>query len=55
MTLPPLPKDTPIITHCGGGFRGNLGKEFLIKNGYTNVINGCGPKKPEEWSLFGHL
>ena len=36
--------DTPIITHCGGGGRGQKAKEYLEKNGYTNVVNGGGPK-----------
>lgn len=53
----PLPevedKDTPIITHCGGGGRGQKAKDFLISNGFTNVLNGGGPKETECWSEFG--
>jgi rhodanese-related sulfurtransferase len=53
----PLPtvssKDTPIITHCGGGTRGQQAKEFLIANGFTNVLNGGGPWKKDLWAVFG--
>lgn len=53
----PLPedtaKDTAIITHCGGGGRGQKAKDFLEKNGYTNVLNGGGPKETECWAEFG--
>jgi rhodanese-related sulfurtransferase len=45
--------DTPIITHCGGGGRGQKAKEYLIKNGYTNVMNGGGPKETECWAEYG--
>jgi rhodanese-related sulfurtransferase len=47
--------DTPIITHCGGGGRGQAAKEYLEKNGYTNVMNGGGPKETECWAEFGSL
>ena len=54
MPLPTnLDKDTPIITHCGGGGRGQLAKEFLEKAGFANVVNGGGPKETENWALFG--
>ena len=55
MPLPPdsVPKDAPIITHCGGGGRGQLAKEYLESNGYTRVINGAGPKETELWKLYG--
>mmetsp|Transcript_46029 Transcript_46029/g.68531 ORF Transcript_46029/g.68531 Transcript_46029/m.68531 type:complete len:148 (-) Transcript_46029:157-600(-) len=55
MPLPPddVPKDTPIITHCGGGGRGQKAKDFLEAAGYTNVVNGGGPKDTENWALFG--
>lgn len=54
MQLPDLEdKNTPIITHCGGGGRGQQSKEFLEKNGYTNVLNGGGPKEKECWAEFG--
>ena len=53
MPLPEVPKDTPIITHCGAGGRGQLAKEFLIANGFSNVINGGGPKEKECWEIYG--
>jgi len=54
MPLPDIPKDTPIIAHCGaGGRRTELAKEFLIKHGFTNVVNGGGPQEPENWAIFG--
>ena len=53
----PLPegvsKDAPIITHCGGGGRGQLAKEFLEANGFTNVVNGGGPKETDCWAEYG--
>ena len=54
----PLPaddvaKDTPIITHCGGGGRGQKAMDFLMKNGFTKVLNGGGPKETECWKVFG--
>jgi rhodanese-related sulfurtransferase len=45
--------DTPIITHCGGGGRGQLAKDFLESKGYTSVMNGGGPKEKECWAEFG--
>ena len=53
MPLPDVPLDTPIITHCGGGGRGQKAKEFLEKNGYTLVLNGGGTKETECWAQFG--
>jgi rhodanese-related sulfurtransferase len=54
----PLPtnnidKDTPIITHCGGGGRGQLAKEYLEQQGFTRVLNGGGPKETECWAVYG--
>jgi rhodanese-related sulfurtransferase len=41
MPLPnDVPLDTPIITHCGGGGRGQMAKDFLQQHGFTNVLNG---------------
>ena len=54
MDIPNADKDTPIITHCGGGGRGQLAKEFLESHGFTNVINGGGPKEVDCWAEFGH-
>ena len=54
MPLPDLKdKATPIITHCGGGGRGQKAKDFLEENGFTNVVNGGGPKETECWAEFG--
>jgi len=43
----------PIITHCGGGGRGQKAKEFLEANGFGNVKNGGGPEDEECWATFG--
>mmetsp|Transcript_16671 Transcript_16671/g.19210 ORF Transcript_16671/g.19210 Transcript_16671/m.19210 type:complete len:154 (-) Transcript_16671:256-717(-) len=55
MPLPPetLDKDTPLITHCGGGGRGQKARDFLESKGYTNVLNGAGPKETELWKVYG--
>jgi len=53
MELPAVDKDTPIITHCGGGGRGQKAKEYLMENGFTNVLNGGGPKETECWAEYG--
>ena len=53
MPMPEVDLDTPIITHCGGGGRGQKAKDFLEKNGFTNVLNGGGPKETECWNEFG--
>ena len=53
MPLPDVDKDTPIITHCGGGGRGQKAKDYLMANGFTNVMNGGGPKETECWAEFG--
>ena len=43
----------PIITHCGGGGRGQKAKDYLLANGFTNVLNGGGPEDAECWAVFG--
>ena len=48
-------KDTPIITHCGGGGRGQKTKVYLESLGYSNVLNGGGPNVPEHWEYFVSL
>lgn len=53
MPLPEVAKDTPIITHCGGGGRGQKAKDFLLANGFSNVLNGGGPKEKDCWAEFG--
>ena len=46
---------TPIVTHCGGGGRGQKAKDFLMSQGYVNVINGGGPAVEELWEKIGSL
>jgi rhodanese-related sulfurtransferase len=53
MPIPDVAKDTPIITHCGGGGRGQKAKDFLEENGFTKVLNGGGPKETDCWAEFG--
>ena len=53
MPLPDVDRVTPIITHCGGGGRGQKAKDYLMANGFTNVLNGGGPKETECWAEFG--
>ena len=53
MPLPDVDRETPIIAHCGGGGRGQKAKEYLMANGFTNVLNGGGPKETECWAEFG--
>jgi len=45
----------PVITHCGGGGRGQKAKEFLMAAGFQNVVNGGGPEDTECWKVFGNL
>jgi len=47
--------DTAIITHCGGGGRGEQARKFLAREGFTNVINGGGPEVAELWARFGKI
>ena len=42
------------ITHCGGGGRGQKAKEYLLKNGFVEVINGGGPEDSECWAVFSN-
>ncbi|KAL7429799.1 hypothetical protein ACHAXM_004108 [Skeletonema potamos] len=53
MDVPEVEKDTPIITHCGGGGRGQKAKDFLESMGFTKVLNGGGPKETECWAEYG--
>ena len=53
MPLPPVEKDTPIITHCGSGGRGQKAKDFLIRHGFLHVLNGGGPQDKECWATYG--
>lgn len=45
--------ETPIITHCGGGGRGQKAKDFLMEKGFKNVLNGGGPKETDCWAEYG--
>ena len=53
MEIPKVEKDTPIITHCGAGGRGQMAKSFLESHGFTKVINGGGPKELDCWAVYG--
>ncbi len=41
-----------VITHCGGGGRGQKAKLFLEANGFKNVLNGGGPEDKDCWATF---
>ena len=45
--------EVPVITHCGGGGRGQKAKDYLESQGFTNVVNGGGPEDEECWACFG--
>ena len=51
--IPSDDENTPIITHCGGGGRGQKAKDYLLSAGFTNVANGGGPEDDECWAVFG--
>lgn len=53
MELPKADKDAFVITHCGGGGRGQKAKDYLESKGFTNVLNGGGPKETDCWAEFG--
>jgi rhodanese-related sulfurtransferase len=38
-----------------GGGRGQKACEYLISQGYTNVINGGGPLDEDCWGIYGDL
>lgn len=46
-------ESVPIITHCGGGGRGQKARLYLEANGFGNVVNGGGPEDEECWAVFG--
>ena len=48
-------ENVPIITHCGGGGRGQKAKLYLEGLGYKNVVNGGGPSDAECFEVYGHL
>ena len=53
LSLESVAKDTPIITYCGGGGRGQKANDYLESKGYTNVLNGGGPKETDCWAEYG--
>jgi len=34
-----IPKDKPIVVHCRSGMRSAQAVEFLLSNGFTDVVN----------------
>jgi hypothetical protein len=58
---PPHPRTPARTVHrysymyicIGGGGRGQKAKDFLIANGFKNVVNGGGPEDAECWAVFG--
>lgn len=46
-------ESVPVITHCGGGGRGQKAKDYLLSQGFKNVQNGGGPEDDECWAVFG--
>lgn len=37
-----VPRDSPVLVYCDGGYKGSLGASILARNGYTNVANLLG-------------
>ena len=35
-------KNTPFVVHCRSGIRSNQAQKYLVKNGFTQVINLVG-------------
>ena len=42
-----------VITHCGGGGRGQKAKDYLLQHGFVQVLNGGGPEDETCWAEFG--
>lgn len=40
LRLEEIPKDKPVIVFCQSGSRSGLVKNFLLREGYTNCVNG---------------
>jgi len=40
LRLAEIPKDKPVIVFCQSGSRSGLTKQFLVREGYTNCVNG---------------
>ena len=37
-----LPKDTPVLVHCAGGYRSSTAASLLQREGFTNVAELAG-------------
>jgi len=48
----PAKKNAQIIIHCAVGGRAGKAKAFLEERGYTDVLNGGGPRTPETWAAI---
>mmetsp|Transcript_14453 Transcript_14453/g.32837 ORF Transcript_14453/g.32837 Transcript_14453/m.32837 type:complete len:108 (+) Transcript_14453:65-388(+) len=48
----PVDKDALIIVHCGVGKRAAGAKTFMEGLGYTQIINGGGPRTEEQWAVL---
>ncbi|QLH74521.1 MAG: MBL fold metallo-hydrolase [Methanomassiliicoccales archaeon] len=46
-----LPKNKPIVTFCGSGFRGSCAASILLRNGFSKVMNLSGGF--EAWTSSG--
>lgn len=44
-SLEELPKDTPLIVHCEGGYRSSIAAGILMNHGFTNVLDLIGGYK----------
>jgi len=40
LRLAEIPKDKPVIVFCQSGSRSGLTKNFLLREGYANCVNG---------------
>lgn len=40
LRLEEIPKDKPVIVFCQSGSRSGLTKQFLLREGYANCVNG---------------
>lgn len=48
----PADKHAAIIVHCARGARAEAARQFLVAQGYTNVLNGGGPCFPGLWAIY---
>lgn len=40
LRLEEIPRDKPVVVFCQSGSRSGLTKQFLLREGYTNCVNG---------------